>query len=321
MVNPKAASYQKTPLEGLKNIDVAVVKKTIEELAAVEDLGNFVLYGELMCNKGLYDYTEKKLDSGWTIFGAMIQPPKDAEQIVDALHKAGFACALKGGVSSDGEGSEGAAEDNANFKIMLSMNVAFKELMDKFKYPTVPFTGRYENLYTLVKDTSDWLKQGMGEGIVITHAKAEENGKSSHLSKWKNGMEANSVNAGQLDALVLEIEADKDKEMFGENTEKALEMLNIMLDVQKSRLIMGKVPEPVKKGPKVKAPKEKKAGLRELSAEESAEYDAAIKSAKSKFDHEDTYFAKGMKGCQEFAGLIAKECLTDITPKDENEHN
>ena len=97
MVNPKAASYQKTPLEGLKNIDVAVVKKTIEELAAVEDLGNFVLYGELMCNKGLYNYTEAKLDSGWTIFGAMIQPGlKDASQIVDSLQKAGFACQLKG---------------------------------------------------------------------------------------------------------------------------------------------------------------------------------------------------------------------------------
>jgi len=135
----------------------------------------------------------------------------------------------------------------------------------------------------------------MGEGIVITHTKVGENGKSV-LSKWKNGMEANSVNAGQLDALMQEIEADKDQAMFGENTEKVMELINIMLDVDKSRLIMGEKPKP--KEPKVKAAKatKQKETLRELSAEESAEYDNAIKSAKSKFDHEETYFSKGMKG-------------------------
>ncbi len=41
-------------------------------IIGVEDLGDFVLYGELMCNKGLYDYEQKNLSSGWTIFGAMI---------------------------------------------------------------------------------------------------------------------------------------------------------------------------------------------------------------------------------------------------------
>lgn len=77
MVNPNAQSYQKTPLDALKGIDVAAIKKEIEGLAGIEDLGNFVLYGELMCNKGLYDYEEKNLASGWTIFGAMIKPAND----------------------------------------------------------------------------------------------------------------------------------------------------------------------------------------------------------------------------------------------------
>jgi len=57
-----------------------------------------------------------------------------------------------------------------------------------------------------------------------------------------------------------------------------------------------------------------------LTPEEATEYDTAIKSAKSKFDHEDTYFGKGMKGVNEFAGLIAAECLNDITPQDAEEH-
>jgi len=106
MVNPNAKSYQKTPLDALKGIDVAVVKKEIEGLAGIEDLGNVVLYGELMCNKGLYDYAEKNLSAGWTIFGAMIQPTADAPQMVEALQKASFTCNLKGG----GDGSDGSDE-------------------------------------------------------------------------------------------------------------------------------------------------------------------------------------------------------------------
>lgn len=42
-------------------------------------------------------------------------------------------------------------------------------------------------------------------------------------------MEANSVNSGLLDDLLLEIEADKDQKLFGENTEKAVEMINKMV--------------------------------------------------------------------------------------------
>jgi hypothetical protein len=49
-----------------------------------------------------------------------------------------------------------------------------------------------------------------------------------------------------------------------------------------------------------------------LTDEELKEYDEAIKSAKTKYDHEDTYFGKGMKGTEEYSQLISKECLNDI---------
>jgi|TARA_B110000285_G_C14744504_1_gene432331 hypothetical protein len=56
---------------------------------------------------------------------------------------------------------------------------------------------------------------------------------------------------------------------------------------------MGAPPEEKKK--ETKGPKEKKAG-RVMSEELKTQYEGAIKSAKSKFDHEDTYFEKGGKG-------------------------
>lgn len=171
MINPNAQSYQKTPLAALKGIDVAAVKKEIEGLIGVEDLGTFVLYGELMCNKGLYDYSEKNLSAGWTIFGAMIKPKGEAENIVKAFEKAKFASTLKGGCDSGDDEEEG--DEKPEYKIMLRMNVTLKALMDKYSYPTVPYLGAYENLYTLMMDNFDWLVKGMGEGVVITHGTTE----------------------------------------------------------------------------------------------------------------------------------------------------
>ena len=88
-------------------------------------------------------------------------------------------------------------------------------------------------------------------------------------------------------------EVEADKQLFGENTEKAIELFKNLELVQKSRLIMGAPPEEKKK--ETKGPKEKKAG-RVMSEELKTQYEGAIKSAKSKFDHEDTYFEKGGKG-------------------------
>ena len=50
----------------------------------------------------------------------------------------------------------------------------------------------------------------------------------------------------------------------------------------------------------------------EVNVEEMKVYDSALKSAKTKFDHEDTFFAKGSKGVAEFTKLLAEECLSDI---------
>lgn len=98
----------------MKAIDVAAVKKEIEGLIGVEDVGNFVLYGELMCNKGLYDYDDKKLPGAWTIFGAMIQPKEDAKGVVEAFQNAHFTAGLRGAAPGEEEEEE---EENPNHKI------------------------------------------------------------------------------------------------------------------------------------------------------------------------------------------------------------
>lgn len=92
---------------------------------------------------------------------------------------------------------------------MLTMNGTLKALMDKFMYPTVPFLGSFENMYTLMTQNLEWLVKGMGEGIVINH-QATEKFPATGLSKWKNGMEENSVNITFIENMIQEVENDKD---------------------------------------------------------------------------------------------------------------
>lgn len=187
------------------------------------------------------------------------------------------------------------------------MNQAYKELIEKFEYPLVPLAGTYKNFYELVVANFDWMVEGRGEGIVCVTPDA---GGQCKVSKWKIGAEASSDNGSKLDKILETIEGDKDKEIFGENTEKAIELIEKMLKVNKSKLINGAPPVVKTKEAKKAAPK--KNGPVELTAEEKALYEEAIKSAKTKFDHADTFFAKNMKGVEEYSQLITKECLNDI---------
>ena len=192
---------------------------------------------------------------------------------------------------------------------MLLMNQTLKDVLDKLKLPTVNYLGKFQNFYELVQANYEDMLNGMGEGLVLVS--------DNKISKWKNGSEANSSNSDFLTKIMDKIEKDNSK--FGENTEKALELFKQLENIQKSILIMGEKPQPKDKEAKKKGGNNK--AKVELTAEKQKEYDEAIKSAKSKFDHADTFFEKGMKGTEEYAKLIAQECLTDIKAENVDEHN
>ena len=282
-------SYQKTKLDDIKKIEVKPIVDHINDMAGVQ-LTNFVLYGELMCNGSLYNYKEF---GTFHVFGAMIKVEGE-DACVKLLQDAGFACNVR-------RGNDSEDEERADAKIMLMMNQTFKDVLDKFNLPTVPYLGKFENFYELVVQNYEWMVKGNGEGLVIVANIA--------ISKWKIGAEANATNLDYLRNLIDAIEDDKDKVLFGENTEKASDLVQKLYEIQKSNLIMGSVPQPKGKQPKAAPKKSQKI---ELTEEQASAYAEAIKSAKSKFDHADTYFDKGMKGVEEFAKLIAAECLNDI---------
>ena len=75
---------------------------------------------------------------------------------------------------------------------------------------------------------------GYGEGLVIIAPSA---GPDCGVSKWKNGTEASGDNLGALHSIQTLIE--ENKEAFGDNREKAIEIFDKMLEVEKSKLING----------------------------------------------------------------------------------
>lgn len=252
-----------------------------------------VVYGELMCNKGLFRYDEEKLFGTSPIFGAMIKPAnKEAiAEIIEKLGQAKFACKVRSSLEDAEE------EDDSEKLIMILMNQTYKELIEKVGLKTVVTAEKVGTFYELVVGNFDYMVNGNAEGLVIV---SPSSGSDIQVSKWKIGAEANQTNKDFLGQMLLDIE-DKGQEIFGDNAAKAKELFEKMYEVAKSQ----KVVAPEKKAPE---PKKPKGGI---SEEDTAKYAEPIKSAKSKFDHCDVYFAKD-KNPMKYGKMIAGEVLNDI---------
>ena len=83
---------------------------------------------------------------------------------------------------------------------------------------------------------------GHGEGLILVMPTDAQN---YHITKWKIGHERNYLNAPILNQFIQTISNQPD--LFGENTDKALEMFNILIEVQQSKLINGEIFVPKEK--------------------------------------------------------------------------
>jgi len=295
-IEADAVSYLKTPLTEVKKVDASTVKGEILAMSGIETekIEKMVVYGELMCNRGLFTYDEEKLYGSWPVFGAMIKPVTEeaTTEIAEKLGKAGFACQAR----SDRE------------TVMLMMNAQLKELLTtKLGIPTVPTAEKMGTLYDLVKGNYEFMEKGSCEGMVVV---SPASGSNCAITKWKIGAEANTTNVNHLETILNEMEAEGET-WFGDNVAKAKDMFTSMMAVAQSK---NKV-EPVKKGGNNKgagSSTDKKNG--DMSDEAKARYGEPIKSARTKFDHCEVYFAKD-KNPMNYIKLIVEETLSsgDIT--------
>ena len=162
--------------------------------------------------------------------------------------------------------------DEENHNMQIGFNTRFFELVSKtFNVKTVPLVGQYKSIYEAVKANQEWMLKGMGEGLIVTTDKT--------IHKWKIGAEMNSSNIGLLDT-VLDMLKD-DAGFLAPNHAEATELFKIMRAIQVSTAMV-------------------------KPANPDDEYQAAVKSAMTKFDAPDKF------EYNQYVELIRKECLSDI---------
>lgn len=222
---PSAERYLKTSLKDVRALDVTVLRRAVLSAAAIaeEDVDAFVLYGELMCNPGLYRYAAAGLPGTHQTFGAVIRPVNgrrdtNASTLASKLGAAGFSCVVRGEVPDDPDGGGGDEEDQKSDRlVMLLMNKTLASVLQSCEgAPSiVAFTQSspegYESLFDLVHANHDHLFNGDGEGIIIVSPAA---GSDVGVAKWKNGSEGSANNMKLLERIISEMDADADRSVF-----------------------------------------------------------------------------------------------------------
>ena len=172
--------------------------------------------------------------------------------------------------------------DVENNLIVLCMSEALHGVLEQHGFRVAGDLGCFDTFIDFIEKQKNWFMDGLGEGVIISL--------NSTLLKLKIGSEKNFTNMGALTSM-------KDMPI----TDKTRQILSSLIDIQNSKLRNGAIVETVKC--------EKKPKKQENIKDQVIL--SAIESAMTKFDHEDTYYEKGVDGFKAYVNLIYEESLTD----------
>ena len=246
-------SYQHTPLTAVNRVDTARMKADLfaELDATPEEISAFtmVVYGELMINKGLFDYAERSLSSGWFAFGAILRHngtvfnTANAEagvtRLAAQLTKHGYAC------TSDSD------SDEAHLQVKLTLSEKFQKLVEGSGGGTTPDVRaegpRNASMSDVVERMRPWMLECKGEGVVLTIPKTVAGKPNAIVRKWKTAIEPQGSNADVLRATLSKVQALKGACV----DEKIVGMLLTLLAVTTATPPEGSIPAKKKKKDKV----------------------------------------------------------------------
>ena len=166
-----------------------------------EGLGELAVYGELMCNTNLYDYTEQGLHEEWMVFGAIAQDVSQDGDILEKLVKAGYAAAKYDEADED-ENDEKELGEKKQIKIFL--NEKFVRIIENADMKTARrgVVGK-GTLAQVVEGNKEWMKSGEGEGLVISLGGPDV---GYQLLKWKGQQEHQPSSNDAVKSIVDEAE-------------------------------------------------------------------------------------------------------------------
>jgi hypothetical protein len=219
-----------------------------------------------------FDYSDKAHLGKWLAFGVCIEVrnPDKAVEISQFLYNQGyrFNSLLK--------------EDNR--KITLLLNPKLYDLFVELQIPVGECIAR-GSLFELVQQARDWMFNGNGEGLVCVSEDFQR--------KWKIGSESQPAVLSTLPGLLTRLEPfDLDP--------RVLQLCAVLTEVNKSKLIMGQLPQAKKK--------EKPNPSNSLLTQDALQ--DALNSALTKYDALESFFATD--GMNQICGHLIDEVEHDL---------
>lgn len=187
VIEPTATSYQRCDLTSLRNLDVDVALSDLIAMAGIDVVPQrAAIYGELMCNGGLYHYQASGLAKSWQAFGALIECENDeaAAAYAKGASVSGLVCCLGG-----------------ERTVRICNNEAFGEVLRRHHVPAIA-TLSFGSLCEAVASQRAWMTSERGEGLVLSLQKTH--GKASTY-KWKISREPQPAAVTELAELLEEL--------------------------------------------------------------------------------------------------------------------
>lgn len=239
---------------------VEAVKRSIGQCIGYEEaaLPMLVLYGELMCNPGRYDYEKRGMGKKYMCFGAMFVPYLMGDESIAA------SAALNLELQNNGLLATMAPESG---RIRLLLNDKLAEMIIAANVECVPLVDQGP-LRELCLCNKELLMASQIEGACLTG--------QSFLQKWKTGCEDESKGHSLLCSL---LDSETEEVLNTAGVDQAL--LRCLVDVA------GNKPAEAKRQRKTK-----KTGSTKEQVYSAESLDKALISAMSKYDALEAYFER-----------------------------
>ena len=283
----QANTYQRVPLEG--SIPLASQVQSVKKAMLGKDNEQgmeLILYGELMCNPGKFDYNQRGMGHKFYCFGAMLTSSKE---ITDNKMTNWKHLLKQQGFNPSMSSKSGRIAMNHRLRQLLEDNeICCVPLMDKGRLREVCFQMKE----SMMKDDR--------EGVVLT-------GDDGMLYKWKTSVEDESQTHSLLSSLLVQ------------NSQAVLKLIGV--DVHLVQCFIDVAEKKVKdQMNRVTTTTTSAAARKAMNKEKSkhAAYDhvtleKALESAISKYDALEAYFEQGQRST--IISKLNKELVNDLGAK------
>jgi len=286
VIDAAATSYQRCELGKLRSLGTDQMLDEVVAIGGSLTVRRAALYGELLCNAGLYSYATSGVAKSWQAFGALIEFADASGASATRYAKAATALGLITNRC-----------DETTVRVCNSRT--FGEIAQRHDVPVVPTT-HHLSMSAALSRNAEWMVGEHGEGLVLSVASGESR---ASLFKWKISREPQPVAVDSLTGLIeaLGRGADGKACLLDAQIHRMVRQLHTVATHKDSTVAKAAASSSAKQ-PKPAKP----------AAVNAEAVSTAIASALTKFDAFEAYFdTHGQPGVATLAERLTAEVLAD----------